>query len=184
MKNLKAQITDKGRVSRNIRLKYFGDKSFAEIRDWLEENGLDRHMAIELTSTEIAIQVPDGILLQVRSADKNQLGMWGGVLEHGETPVDGALRELYEETGLVITRDDLMFIETNKHQHKYANGDIAFFKSYRFVIRFEEEISKLKLDFESNGFRVISSIEEVANVLSHQQNFLIKLLREPNYQGE
>ena len=183
MKNLISDIANKGRVSRDIRIKFFSDKSFSEIRDWLERNGLDRHMPIELTSTEVAIQVPGGVLLQVRSADKNQLGMWGGVLESGETPVEGAIRELYEETGLLVTRDDLMFIEINKHQHKYANGDIAFFKSYRFVIEYAE-LPTMKLDSESNGFRIISSIEEVANVLSHQQNFLTQLLRESNYQGE
>ena len=47
---------------------------------------------------------PDGRLCLVRRRKPPNAGLWsppGGKLEPGETPVDGALRELAEETGLV-----------------------------------------------------------------------------------
>ena len=177
-------IKSERKLSKEVRLKYFSDKSVKEIRDWFEENGLDRHLPIELNSTEIVVQVPGvGILMQIRAADKNQLGLWGGAIENGETPIDGAIRELYEETGLVVKAEDLAFIELNTHKHQYANGDIALFKSYRFALSLPH-METLKLDDESNGWKVISTLEDLKSVLEHQQDFLKKFILGSNYQGD
>ncbi|QKJ25357.1 NUDIX domain-containing protein [Aquiluna borgnonia] len=57
----------------------------------------------------------------------------GGGLEENETPIDGILREIYEETGLSISPGDLVDLET-VIQHpipdtrEYDTGEAHFFE--------------------------------------------------------
>jgi 8-oxo-dGTP pyrophosphatase MutT (NUDIX family) len=49
----------------------------------------------------VFIQREDGKILAVsRKNDKNDFNLIGGKIENGETPLDAAIRELFEETGL------------------------------------------------------------------------------------
>ncbi len=54
---------------------------------------------------------PDGRILLLQRADHKLFGgQWGlpcGKLDHGELPVDGAIRELREETGIHVAAQDL-----------------------------------------------------------------------------
>ena len=53
---------------------------------------------------------PDGCVLLGRRLSKHGRGMWappGGHLEFGETPIDAAIREVREETGLIIKPADV-----------------------------------------------------------------------------
>lgn len=159
-------------VTYAIQNKYFLGWAFGEIRNWLEENDLDRHLPIELSSTEIAICTPFGVLMQIRPSDNDQLGMWGGVLKAGEQPVNGAVRELLEETGIKVQTKDLEFIEINEHDHQYANGDKAHFMTYRY---------RLKLNYVPQVITNEESVEVVMvthTILSHQQEFIKRMLGE------
>lgn len=169
---VRQEILELGRVSVEIKEKYFPTDSFEEIRDKLEELGIDRHTAIELESVEIALLTPFGVLMQIRPSDKDQLGMWGGVMEVGETPEEAAIRELQEETGITITKDQLIFVEQNPHFHEYANGDKAYFVSNRFIVKFDY-VPKIVTDEESVG-----AVMVVHTILSHQQNFIKRVLGE------
>ena len=110
-------ILQEGKVTKEIREQYFSDFTFSDLRDWLEKNVSARHFPIEYDSTEIAIITPEGILLQRRSTDHDMLGMFGGVIENGETPVEGAIREILEETKLSVSESDLKFVEIHNHFH-------------------------------------------------------------------
>jgi ADP-ribose pyrophosphatase YjhB (NUDIX family) len=60
----------------------------------------------------VLLQDPGGRVLLMRAFDPAQPGVrfWftiGGGLEPGEGPIEGALRELYEETGLRLAAADL-----------------------------------------------------------------------------
>ncbi|MGF9696158.1 MULTISPECIES: NUDIX hydrolase [Paenibacillus] len=63
------------------------------------------------------------ILLQ-RRRDRNAWGFPGGAMELGESAVDTAIREIKEETGLVVSIGDLVGIYT-KYFDEYPNGDQA-----------------------------------------------------------
>lgn len=169
---MRETIISQGRVSREIVEKYFPNFTVSEIRNQLEELGLDRHMPIELISTEIALLTPFGVLMQIRPSDKDQLGTWGGVIEYGETPEEGAIRELFEETGISISADQLEFVELHPHFHEYANGDKAYFSSHRYIVKFDY-IPKITTDEESVG-----AVMVVHTILHHQQDFIKRVLGE------
>lgn len=166
------EVMEAGRVTSSLKSKYFSGWKFGEIRDWLETNGLDRHMVLELASTEIALVTPFGILMQIRPSDNNQLGLWGGVLEDNEEPKAGAIRELMEECGLKISEEQLEPAGIDEHFHQYSNGDKACFLSYRFVVRFDS-VPKITTDEESAGAVMVANI-----ILDHQKEFVRKLLEE------
>ena len=165
-------ITSEGKVSRKIQNEYFAGKDFRFIRDWLEENHLDRHMALELESTEIAIMCPKGLILQKRACDNDAFGLWGGALIHGEEPDNGAIRELQEETGLIVEPNQLRYMSIDKHSHEYANGDKAIFTAYRYLLELDY-VPEIKLEGsadESSGICFLS-------ILDHQIDFVCQLLQ-------
>lgn len=171
-KEVRERILNSNRVTYEVKKEVFPGMTVKAIRNTLEEMGLDRHMPIELHSTEIALVTPFGILMQIRPSDKDQLGLWGGVIEENETPEDGAIRELLEETGILISKKKLEFVEVNEHYHKYANGDQAYFKSYRYIVRFDN-VPQIVTDEESVG-----AVMVVHTILSHQQEFVKRVLGE------
>lgn len=172
MQKLENILKSKGRVTREIMEEFFSQKPIIKIRDTIEQMGLDRHMPIELCSCEIAILTPYGILMQIRQMDNEQLGLWGGVIREYESPENAAIRELFEETGILITRKQLEPIEVDVHEHTYSNGDKAVFKSYRYMVRFDQ-VPKVTTDAESVGVIVVSH-----TILSHQHDFIKRLLGE------
>lgn len=169
---IKQEIKRKGWVSFPIIDEYFANLDFIAIRNQLEEMGLDRHMTIEQKSAEIALLTPSGVIMQIRPSDNNQLGLWGGVVEYGESFKDCAIRELFEETGIEIDESQLELVDVHKNFHRYANGDKVIFETYRYIVRFEE-IPKITLDEESSGFCVVSH-----TILKSQQDFIKQLLGE------
>lgn len=64
------------------------------------------------------------ILLQQRLASSKKMpNMWGttaGGVKLGETSLDGAIRELFEELGINVTKDELEFIGSNKRINDYV----------------------------------------------------------------
>lgn len=166
---LKNMLLENPSLSAKMRKEYFPKKSVKAIRDWLEQNGLDRHLPLEFDSTEVAIITPKGIAMQVRASDNNSLGLWGGVLQDGEEPIYGAVRELKEETGLEIAPENLQFVGIDTHTHTYANGDMAKFHAYRYIVTLSY-VPEIKTDVESTGYILLTPI------LKHQKDFVQSIL--------
>jgi protein-S-isoprenylcysteine O-methyltransferase Ste14/8-oxo-dGTP pyrophosphatase MutT (NUDIX family) len=71
------------------------------------------HPALKLATLVYALR-DEQVLLLRRTSEPNR-GLWvapGGKLEHGESPVECAVREMREETGLVIDRPVLRAVMT------------------------------------------------------------------------
>lgn len=75
------------------------------------------------------------ILLQRRS-DNGEWGLPGGALDPGEEPAEGVIREVREETGLVVIPERLSGVYGGQENViEYPNGDRAAVLSMVFVCR-------------------------------------------------
>ncbi|MCR2805885.1 NUDIX hydrolase [Paenibacillus soyae] len=70
------------------------------------------------------------VLLQKR-ADREAWGLPGGAMELGESAAEAAIREVLEETGLIVETKDLIGAYT-KYFDEYPNGDKAQTVSFFF----------------------------------------------------
>jgi 8-oxo-dGTP pyrophosphatase MutT (NUDIX family) len=71
-----------------------------------------KHAAVALVMVKAATELETSLLLTLRAsglrAHSNQWAPPGGRCDPGETPVQAAIRELHEELGLQLTRDDVI----------------------------------------------------------------------------
>lgn len=68
------------------------------------------------------------VLLLQRLPTHPQANLWcppGGKIDPHETTADAAIRELFEETGIKIDRDVLVYL--GKYYVRYPNGDFIFY---------------------------------------------------------
>jgi len=83
------------------------------------------------------------ILLTLRSAQKHLMpNLWestSGSVQAGESSLDAALRELQEETGIVATPDEIVFLGTTRKGASFV--DI-------FVVRKKVDLSEIVLQAE------------------------------------
>ncbi len=91
--------------------------------------------------TDVAVVDGDDVLL-IKRTNPPHVGKWalpGGVLEAGESPAVGAVRELEEETGLSVTPDELMIIcgyEASAPQGWYNAG-------YVYAIPYDRTVGEI-----------------------------------------
>lgn len=82
------------------------------------------HDKIFLNAACGAILDDKGRVLLERRADRNMWGFPGGIMELGETFVETARREVWEETGLDVEVRDLIGTYSGYHD-SFPNGDTA-----------------------------------------------------------
>ena len=74
-------------------------------------------------ASSVVVRNEKGEILLVQEADSRVRGKWnlpGGHAEDGESPLECAIRELHEETGLRVTPDGLLGI------YRHADGGLNF----------------------------------------------------------
>lgn len=92
------------------------------------------------------------ILLQLRAEDKFVYpNMWdisaAGHVNANEEPIDSGLREMEEEIGLKVKKEDLNFYRIRKNQAVFRNiKNNEFF--YVYFLRFDSDVRGLKLQKE------------------------------------
>ena len=101
----------------------------------------------------------DEILLQERT-DRNQWGIPGGCQELGENLRETAVREAYEETGLLLDPNNIQLIDTlsgKSRKNSYSNGDIVYNNTSLFLATISLlDTSKLKGDSETKRLQFFS----------------------------
>lgn len=84
------------------------------------------HDLLVLPSAAVAIHDEDGRVLMGLHADRKIWVVPGGLIEPGETPSDGAVRETFEETGLIVELTGILGVFGGKELViDYVNGDRA-----------------------------------------------------------
>lgn len=104
------------------------------------------------------------VLLQ-RRGDFGKWGFPGGAVELGETPEQAAIREVKEETGLVVEIHDLVGIYTDCNM-EYPNGDKA--QSICIVYEFQVAGGELTCDQGETLELKYFSLEETPELFCKQ----------------
>ena len=88
---------------------------------------------LQLPSVSVAIRDGDGRVLLARHVEGNRWVLPGGSIEPGETPANAAVREAWEETGLIVRLTRLVGVFGGPHYFvDYRNGDRASYVSSVF----------------------------------------------------
>jgi 8-oxo-dGTP pyrophosphatase MutT (NUDIX family) len=84
------------------------------------------HDLLLLPSAAVVVRDDAGRVLMGLHADKQIWVLPGGLIEPGETPADGAVRETFEESGLLVELSSILGVFGGKELVvDYANGDRA-----------------------------------------------------------
>lgn len=90
-----------------------------------------------VTTADAAVIDKEGRMLLIQRADNQMWAMPGGVLEVGETPAEGAIRETLEETGVHCLAKELVGVFDSRY-----SGGTSSFHVYRFNFLCEPDTSK------------------------------------------
>ena len=94
------------------------------------------HKEIRATGvTALIINEKEEVLLEKRS-DNSLFSLPGGALDRDETIYEGRLREIKEETGLIVNNGILFqIISPNHNKVTYPNGDITDYTNFIFLFK-------------------------------------------------
>ena len=130
------------------------------------------------------INEKEELLLETRS-DNGFLSIPGGALDMGEKVKDGALRELKEETGIVL--DDLKFVAVLSGEDSrmvYPNDDITYYTDVCFFARVNSDIEIKPLDNESKEIKFYKMDEIPFDKLLRLNQRLLTIYLKTKFQGE
>lgn len=130
---------------------------------------------IEITGTSVCLLYRDSVVSILRDniptiQYPNHWDFPGGQVERYENAVDAGLREVYEETGLVIDQQNIIW--DKDYEFEYRSGAAKFLVA-RLVVR-----NVLQLGNEGQAVRLMTIEEffEIPNVVPAQQQRLGEFL--------
>jgi 8-oxo-dGTP pyrophosphatase MutT (NUDIX family) len=86
-----------------------------------------------MTAASVSIFDTGGKLLLGRDAETNFWSFPGGAVDPHEQPADAAVRECFEETGLLVQLDALMAVFGGpEFLIRYPNGDVTYYITIAF----------------------------------------------------
>ncbi|WP_238649608.1 NUDIX domain-containing protein [Paenibacillus piscarius] len=95
-----------------------------------------------MPSVAAVVRDEQGSILLIRKKDETAWGLPAGAIEPEETPSRALRREVFEETGLMVTPEQVIGVFGGwKYRHEYSNGDQVEYT----VIVFECSIVKGQL---------------------------------------
>ena len=98
-----------------------------------------RHLVVEI----LAVDTEGRVLVTKRHPDKHWGGFWeytGGSVQKGEAPLEGAVRELREETGIAVSPEELrqVYISPGQEQPAIYHCFLTFFDLAEQTVRLQE----------------------------------------------
>ncbi len=91
------------------------------------------HDLVALTAVSISVFDDKGCLLLGRDTEMGHWSLPGGAVDPNEHPADAALRECFEETGLIVEPEALIGVFGGpEFLVRYPNGDLAYYTTIAF----------------------------------------------------
>lgn len=87
--------------------------------------------------------------------DAGRYGIFGGAIESDETPLQAAVREVYEETNLEVSSDDFELFKVYKQKRDYLDNVGTL---YVYILR-DVDPKRLKI-YEGQGIKVLKNSED------------------------
>ena len=120
------------------------------------------HDLLWLSSATAVVLDDDGRVLLGRRSDTGTWALPGGIVDPAEQPADAAIREVFEETGVVAVPERL-FAVTVSRPFSYPNGDQVQYLDLAFRCRAIGGEARVN-DSESTevGWHALDSLPEVS----------------------
>jgi ADP-ribose pyrophosphatase YjhB (NUDIX family)/GNAT superfamily N-acetyltransferase len=122
-----------------------------------------------LTGASAVVRNDRGEVLLGRRADTGEWAVVSGILEPGEQPAAGLVREVEEETGVVVRIEALVAVETMPEQG-YPNGDRAQYLDLCFLARHVSGEARVNDDESLEvGWFAVDALPEPLAETSHRR---------------
>jgi 8-oxo-dGTP pyrophosphatase MutT (NUDIX family) len=92
------------------------------------------HEMLWLSTAAGAVFDSDGRVLLGRRSDTGNWALPGGIIDPGEEPADAAVREIFEETGVIAVPERLVSVSVAPRM-TYRNGDRVQYLDHTFRCR-------------------------------------------------
>jgi 8-oxo-dGTP pyrophosphatase MutT (NUDIX family) len=94
------------------------------------------HDLLTATAASVSVFDQDGRILLVQLADTESWAVPGGAIDPNELPADAAVRECWEETGLLVEPIRLLGVFGGPDfLIEYPNGDVTYYTTIAFEAR-------------------------------------------------
>lgn len=127
------------------------------------------HIPFIQTGAAIIIRNEEGQILLQERTDRNKWGLPGGCQDLGEDLRTTAVREAYEETGIILNPNDIELIDTlsgENRKNSYPNGDIVYNNTSLYVADVNiQDARDLKGDSETKKLQFFYPEEVPENLM-------------------
>jgi 8-oxo-dGTP pyrophosphatase MutT (NUDIX family) len=102
-----------------------------------------------------------------------QLDLPGGMIEKDEDPLDGTVREIFEETKIKISSDQLSMI--HEYTHTYENDGVTM-ERFLYAVRFSQDRPNVETSWEHEEhlWLPVSELTTLEHPVQHQVNEILK----------
>lgn len=136
------------------------------------------------------------ILVQKRSANKkqapNKWGITAGHVDAGQEPSDVVIREVFEEIGLELTKEEIEFLFVAKKHKKFSDTQYNNNFQYIYFAKTNKKIEEYVIQEEELSELKYISIEELEKVIENKDEkytfskseyfgILMKILKEKSF---
>lgn len=124
----------------------------------------------------ILLDEDNNILVQQRM-DNGKYGFSGGCQELGEELTDVAIRECYEEAGLLLDKEriiDVCEVSGLSRRNSYPNGDVVVNNTALHIGYLSDCSGALRKDYESKQvfFKPLSFLDSLSDEEKHEKDFI------------
>lgn len=126
----------------------------------LDSKNYDKNIEIRHRPSARGIIIRDGKVAMVHSKMYDYYKFPGGGIEQDESPVNAMIREVQEESGLVVIPDSIVEFGNVHRRSRTENGGLFIQDNFYFICSCEEKISKTNLDiYESDEGFILEFVE-------------------------